>query len=434
MEKILVKEIVAWTNGKLLRGSPLDEVSSLSIDSRTIKAGALFLAIKGDNYDGHCFVKNLEKLSALGAVVSKETEGLNTLKVVISVENTTQALKQIAAGYIAKLANVKIAGITGSNGKTTTKDILWNIISLSEKTHKPKGSFNNEIGLPLTILGVDASYKALILEYGTNHPGELVKLVGVAKPDAAAITNIGTAHIGFFKSRENILKEKWTLLENIKEGGLAVINLDDALLTGKMSSIKGKMLTFSVLRPADISAENVTELKEGGTAFTLSIGGKKEKVKLNLLGIHNVSNALCAAALSTAFAADIKNMDDAYNANPDSVKRGIYALLGFSAKKRVLVLGEMAELGEFAEKLHGEIGAVAAKNNIDALVVTGLTGAWYKAGAVKAGMKEGKVYLFPDNISAGLFLKKFLEEGDAVLIKGSRRAGMEKIVEMVRLK
>jgi len=249
-------------------------------------------------------------------------------------------------------------------------------------------------------------------------------------------------------------------LENIKEGGLAVINLDDALLTGKMSSIKGKMLTFSVLRPADISAENVTELKEGGTAFTLSIGGKKEKVKLNLLGIHNVSNALCAAALSTAFAADIKNiakgleefiavsahrlsaevvngikiLDDAYNANPDSVKRGIYALLGFSAKKRVLVLGEMAELGEFAEKLHGEIGAVAAKNNIDALVVTGLTGAWYKAGAVKAGMKEGKVYLFPDNISAGLFLKKFLEEGDAVLIKGSRRAGMEKIVEMVRLK
>ncbi|MFH1074076.1 MAG: UDP-N-acetylmuramoyl-tripeptide--D-alanyl-D-alanine ligase [Candidatus Firestonebacteria bacterium] len=460
MEKILIKEIVAWTKGKLLKGSPLDQVHSLSIDTRTLKPGALFLAIKGDNYDGHGFVQNLGKLSAFGALVSKKTEGLDALQAGIFVENTTQALKQIAAGYLSKFTGLKVAGITGSNGKTTTKDILWNILSLSVKTHKPKGSFNNEIGIPLTILGVDFSYKALILEYGMNHPGEIAKLVEMVKPDVAAITNVGTAHIGFFNSRENILKEKWALLENIKPGGIAVINLDDPLIAGKKSLLKEKMLTFSALAAADISAENVTEIKECGTVFTLNVGGKKEKVKLNLLGLHNVSNALCAAALSTAFAVDIKNiargleefisvsahrlsalvvngikiLDDAYNANPDSVRRGIKALLNFSAKKRVLVLGEMAELGEFAEKLHGEMGSEAAKNNINALVVTGRTGEWYKNGAIKAGMKKENIYLFADNISAGDFLKGFLEEGDAVLIKGSRRAGMEKIVEIVRSK
>ena len=460
MEKILVKEIVLWTKGKLLKGNPSEEIHSLSIDSRTLKPGALFIAIKGDNYDGHGFIKNLGTLAALGAVVSRETEGLDGLKVAVLVENTTEALKQIANGYLAKLSGLKVAGITGSNGKTTTKDILWNILSLSMKTHKPKGSFNNEIGIPLTVLGTDDSYKALILEYGTNHPGEIGRLAAVAHPDAAALTNIGTAHIGFFKSRENILKEKWTLLENIKKGGTAVVNLDDALLAGNMGKLSGKVITFSAVKGADVCAENIVEQKEGGTVFTLSLGGKKEKVNLKLLGLHNVSNALCAAALASAFGSDIKNiakgleefiavsahrlsasvvkgikiLDDAYNANPDSVKRGIKALMNFSAKKRVLVLGEMAELGEFAETLHEEIGAEAAKNKVDALVVTGETGKWYKAGAVKAGMKEANVYLFADNITAGDFLKDFLKEDDAVLIKGSRRAGMEKIVEIVRSK
>jgi UDP-N-acetylmuramoyl-tripeptide--D-alanyl-D-alanine ligase len=458
MEKLLVKEIVAWTNGKLLRGDPREELTSVSIDTRTIKPGALFLAIKGDNYDGHGFVKNLKQLSALGAVVSKVMEGSETLKTAILVTDTTEALKQIAAGYLAKLTELKVAGITGSNGKTTTKDILWNILSLSRKTHKPKGSFNNEIGIPLTILGADASFKTLILEFGTNHPGEIQKLAAVAKPEVAAITNIGTAHIGFFETRENILKEKWTLLENIKAGGLAVINLDDALSAEKRSSLGVKTLTFSALKAADVAAENLRELKEGGTAFTLNVAGQKEEVRLNLLGLHNVSNSLCAAALAYGLAADIKSiakglqeftavsahrlsasvfngikiLDDAYNANPDSVKGGILALLGFSAKKRVLVLGEMAELGDFAEALHEETGAEAARNSLDALVLTGKTGEWYKRGAVKAGMKEEKVFLFPDNLSAGAFLRRFLEEGDAVLIKGSRRAGMEKIVEMVR--
>ena len=431
-------------------------VASISTDSRSLKKDDLFVAIKGEKFDGHSFVGSLPAAGALGAVVSAESSELKNLKLALLVKDTTEALKNIAAGYLKKLDKIKVAGISGSNGKTTTKDMLGSILSLSVKTHRPKGSFNNKIGLPLTILETDSTYGALILEYGTNHPGEIAELAGVARPDAAGITNIGVAHIGNFRTCENILEEKWTLIERLKAGGVAAVNADDKLLACKgMGLKKDRCLTFSRNGKADLWAEGITELKEGGTAFTLVYGGAKEKVRLGLLGLHNVSNALCAAAIAAGLNVDIKKIaaglsefkaaslhrlavkevrgikviDDAYNANPDSVKGAISALNGLQANRKIIVLGEMAELGEYSQELHESVGAEVAVGRLDVLVAVGRTGEWYKAGALIAGMKKETIHLFPDRETTAEFLKDSLKSGDAVLIKGSRSTGMEKLVE-----
>ncbi len=456
MEKILAGELAAWTGGKLLKGENNAAVVSLSTDSRALKAGDFFVAIKGERFDGHDFVEKLSSAGALGAVVSRESLEVKKLKIALLVSDTTEALKNIAAGYLRKLDRLKVAGISGSNGKTTSKDLLGSILSGSLKTHKPKGSFNNQIGLPLTILETDSSFGALILEYGTNHPGEIASLLKVARPDVAGITNIGMAHIGNFNTRENILKEKWGLLESVKTGGLVALNIDDELLAGKKAGLKNKnCLTFGKNDRADVRAEKIFELPEGGTVFTLVYNGAKEEVKFKLLGLHNISNALCAAALAAGFGLDIKKIaaglsgfkpvslhrlavkefegiriiDDAYNANPDSVKGAIKTLNSLEAKRKFIVLGEMAELGEYARELHEAVGAEAAAAEPDGFFAVGSTGAWYKSGAKRAGLPEDKVRLFSDNEAAKVFLKGCLKRGDVVLIKGSRRAGMEKLVE-----
>ena len=308
----------------------------------------------------------------------------------------------------------------------------------------------------MTILETDSSFGALILEYGTNHPGEIASLLKVARPDVAGITNIGMAHIGNFNTRENILKEKWGLLESVKTGGLVALNIDDELLAGKKAGLKNKnCLTFGKNDRADVRAEKIFELPEGGTVFTLVYNGAKEEVKFKLLGLHNISNALCAAALAAGFGLDIKKIaaglsgfkpvslhrlavkefegiriiDDAYNANPDSVKGAIKTLNSLEAKRKFIVLGEMAELGEYARELHEAVGAEAAAAEPDGFFAVGSTGAWYKSGAKRAGLPEDKVRLFSDNEAAKVFLKGCLKRGDVVLIKGSRRAGMEKLVE-----
>ena len=456
MEKILVKELAGWTGGKLLKGEASAPVTSISIDSRSLKAGALFVAIKGAKFDGHNFVEKLATAGALGAVVSRKTPGIEKLEITVLVSDTTEALKKIAAGYLKKLGKMKVAGISGSNGKTTTKDILAGILARSRKTHKARGSFNNNIGLPLTILETDSSFGALVLEYGTNHPGELAELVKVARPDAAGITNIGTAHIGNFKTRENILKEKWVLLENLKEHGVIALNADDELLAAKKDGLRNKKcLTFGTKGRADLRAENITELPAGGTVFKVAWDGAAEEVKFSLLGLHNVSNALCAAALAAGLGTGLKDIaagltefkpaslhrlavkevngikiiDDAYNANPESVKGALETLKVLRAARKFIVLGEMAELGEYSREFHELIGSEAAAVRPDGLVAVGRTGAWYRSGALKTGLEACKVHLFSDNETAGVFLKKSLKNGDLVLIKGSRTAGMEKLAE-----
>ena len=460
MEIVSFKELAGWSGGRLVKGNMCESIGSLSTDSRSLKAGDLFLAIKGEKFDGHDFLTQLPGKKVNGAIVSRVNADTAGLKNVLLVPDTVEALKKIAAGYLRKMSGLKVAGLTGSNGKTTTKDMLGSILSSGIKTHVPKGSFNNAIGLPLTILETDASYGVLVLEYGTNHPGEIADLVSVAKPDSAGITNIGTAHIGFFKTKENILKEKATLLKNLKKGGTAAVNLDDEYTASLLGSLKNRILTYSTKKNADLKAEDIKVINEkcGGTVFKMVYGGKSVDVKMNVLGPHNVNNALCAAAVAAglglkleALAAGlnsfkplsvhrlaieeikgIKLIDDAYNANPDSIKGAITTLKGLTAKRRLLVLGEMAELGEFSQEFHEGTGKEAAIAGFDQFLAVGSTAEWYKAGAKMAGMQKKKIRVFSTNNEAAEYLKNTLKKGDAVLIKGSRKAKMEEIVNIIK--
>lgn len=420
MERILISEILKCTNGTLLKGDEKESINSISTDSRSLKAGDFFVAIKGKNFDGHEFVNKAAEAGANGILISEKPADIRA-KTAVLVRDTGEALKNIAKYYLSKFKRIKVAGITGSNGKTTTKDITAECVSKKYKVLKAKGSFNNYIGMPLTIFEIDPSTQVAVLEYGTNTKGEIKSLTDIASPDISLITNIGRTHLEYFGTKEEILREKYSLIENTKINGTAILNADDDCLRTIINRIKDKrVVTFGIAAGADIKAADVQSLPEGGIGFILKAGNEEEQIKLPLIGMHNVYNALAGAAIARALNVGLRQIkealenfkissfhrlqkfvangitviDDAYNANPESVKEAINTLQKFGDNRKIAVLGDMAELGPNSPALHEEVGKKVYEAKINILLTLGEYGKGIMKGALEDGMAAHNVRHF----------------------------------------
>jgi UDP-N-acetylmuramoyl-tripeptide--D-alanyl-D-alanine ligase len=436
----------------------IDEITSVSTDSRTVKTGDCFFAISGDKFDGHNFLDQVFQKGAACAVVSKDIRTKFADKPVLKVADTIAALGQLAHYYRNDLKATVIA-ITGSVGKTTTRQIIYNCLSRHFPTIQSPKSFNNNIGLPLTILAAQPDTKIIIAEIGSNHPGEIANLAKIACPDIALITNIHPAHLDGFGSIEAIAAEKSSIADGLRNDGTLIINADQPLLLNppKADRLKKfkKLITFGTSKNADIQAYNI-ELLPTSSRFKI----EDTVIDLLLPGPGNCQNALAAWAVCsqfkiklTDFASSLKELsaapmrveilrigsitviNDCYNANPASMTNALQILsnLDCSGNRRlVFICGDMNELGKDTELLHAELGRQIARSNIGLLITIGPL-AQVAAQAAKQSAKSNiEVISYPDTVSACNSLQKFIKDTDIILVKGSRAVGLEAAVEKLK--
>ncbi len=442
VNQMTVAQITRAVSGRLLFGDENFAVDSISTDSRTVEKSTLYIPVKGERFDGHDFIGSVCEVAGCGYLCSNGA--LNSgAAFAIEVENTRKALLDLASFYRDKFS-VKLIGLTGSVGKTTTKEFLASVVSQKYNTLSTKGNFNNDIGVPYTLFGLNGNTEAAVIEMGMSNFGEIEVLSLCAKPDIAVITNIGTSHIEFLKSREGILRAKSEIFKGLKPGGKAVLNGDDPYLW----SLRDKLdidVTYVGFEnnECDFVAKNIV-CSEHGCEFECD--GKK--FRINLAGIHNIYNALIAIAVGGMLSLDYnqiatglesyhtdgirqniiavngyKVINDCYNASPQSVVAELGVLACVEAKRRIAVLGDMAELGEMAQKLHYDVGSEAAKK-ADVLVCAGEL-----SSHIIEGAGEMESYHFKTADEAAEFLKGFIRPGDAVLVKASRCMKFEKISE-----
>ena len=456
-------EVIEATKGDLLCGDIKHAFEGVSIDSRTISANELFIAIKGNVHDGHSFVSDVLSGGVRGFIISKNqtcnlvsTDWQDKGIVCVVVNDTTKALGDLAS-FNRRRTDVSVVAITGSNGKTTTKEMTASVVSMRYKTLSTKGNFNNEIGLPLTLLDLKSSHQWAVLELGMNRSGEIDRLGEICVPDIGVITNIGFAHLEGLGSIEGVMNAKGELLERIKPEGTAVLNADDSRVLYLSTKTSREVFYFGLSEDARIRALDVNETATG-ISFTLALPEERIPIELRVFGRFMVSNALAAASVGYIIGlssevikagleyfqpvkgriniVDVRGVhiiDDTYNANPNSMEAAIRTLSSLKGSSRgILVAGDMLELGEHAEAMHRKIGSLSARSNIAKLYVTGEF-----AEAVADGVgKEDKNSM---NIFIGSReeiledLKKSLLPEDWVLVKGSREMGMEKIVEGLKI-
>jgi len=434
------------------------EIKGVSIDSRTIREGELFVAIKGDRFDGHDFVPEVMKRGAWGALVERTAledrfAMLGGLKNILPVEDTLTALQEMAYGHRRKFA-IPVVGITGSNGKTTTKEMLAGILLQQGPVLKNEGNLNNHIGVPLTLLRLNTGHKAAVVEMGMSAVGEIDALARFVGPDIGVITNIGPAHLEFLKSMDLVAQAKGELFNHLKSDGTAVLNADDRYFDTLKKKFNGRFLSFGIDTMCDVRASDIRQEKDF-TDFTLSSGGSSVYVRLRAVGKHNIYNALAAAAaarsmglsldavkfgldgfMPAALRSEIRQVQgrtvfaDCYNANPASMEAALATLISLrSGKKAIAVLGDMLELGEVEVDAHRAIGATAARLSVDLLITVGPLAKQVGKGAIDAGMPMDRVFEAASQAEAAALLKQLSQPGDVVLIKGSRGMKMEKILE-----
>lgn len=462
---LTIEDILNCTNGKLVIGDKRKECESFSKDTRTIKQGDTYIGIKGEKFDGSLFWKDALDNGADVVIINQialkqeEIEKYNRQnKCIIEVEDTLIALSQMAS-YKREIYKdkIKVIGITGSVGKTSTKDMIANVISQKYKTLKTEGNNNNNIGLPLTILRLKDEEVAVI-EMGMNHLGEISFLTKIAKPDVAVITNVGTSHIGNLGSRENILKAKLEILDGM-ENKLLIINNDNDLLNKWNIDNKEKIEvhTFGINKKSEFQAENI-ELNENTSKFICHYKNEKINISVPVGGEHFILNALCATAVGkllglkdkqiingienfklTAKRMEINHLknnimiiNDSYNASYESMKASISNLKNRKANRRIAVLGDMFELGEFSEKLHREVGIEIYKNNIDQLFLIGEDAKYIAEEAVTQGYHKENILYFKDKELLLNKLKQNLQEGDIVLFKASNGMRLFEVVENLK--
>ncbi len=434
------------------------EIKGVSIDSRNIKEGELFIAIKGDRFDGHDFVPDAIKKGAWGALVERTAlelkyEHIGGLKNILPVEDTLVALQEMSQKHRKKYS-IPVVGITGSNGKTTTKEMVAGIMKQKGPVLKNEGNLNNHIGVPLTLLKIEARHRSAVVEMGMSAIGEIDLLARLAAPDVGVITNIGPAHLEFLGTMDGVAEAKAELLGNLAATGTAVLNADDPYFETLRKKCPGRVKSFGIENKADVTARDIEQGRDF-TDFTLTSDGAKVKVRLRALGRHNIYNALAAAAAATAagmpieavkyglddFApiamrSEVRIMNgrtvlaDCYNANPGSVKAALETLVSVRKnKKAVAVLGDMLELGELSAAEHRAIGAAAARLGVDVLITLGPMAKHILDGAHDGGMPKAKLFAAATHAEAAELATRNSENGDAVLIKGSRGMKMEKILE-----
>jgi UDP-N-acetylmuramoyl-tripeptide--D-alanyl-D-alanine ligase len=454
MLKLSISEIARATGGRIhLPSGEAGAVapSGFSIDTRTLAAGDLFFALQGEHTDGHRFVARAAAAGAAGAVVARPDGGLDSSFPQVVVESPLAALERLAS-YVRGMIGIPAVAITGSNGKTTTKEMVAAVLSSRLRVHKNPGNYNNQIGVPLTMLGLDVSDEVLVTELGSNHAGEIRELARLVRPEVGVVTNAGCAHIGLFGSLENVVREKTDLLRVLPPSGRGVVNADSPAVLQKAREIGIDIVTFGIDSECDFRASDVEAAgRSGGAAFTVA----GCRVSLRAPGIHNVYNALAAVATGSVFgigpaeAADalegfepvrvaiseeggVTVIDDTYNANPDSVRAALAVLGSVPARRRVFVMGEMLELGDFSADLHREVGASLPAAGVDFFL--GVGGAVREAveAARRAGMSGDRAAFFDDSEKACAFLSSFMRRGDAILIKGSRATGMDGVSRHIR--
>lgn len=455
-----VNEILEATGGELLCGGHTHRFEKVSIDSRNISAGDLFVAIAGEVHDGHRFIEDVIKAGVNGLVVAKEKKAKLPVAewrardiACVAVDDTTRALGDLAAFHRSR-TGVSLIAITGSNGKTTTRQMTASVVARKFSTLSTIGNYNNQIGVPLTLLRLTPEHEWAVVELGTNSPGEIARLARICSPDIGVITNIGPAHLEGLGSLDGVMHEKSQLIDHLKSRGRAVLNADDRRVYKIAGRTKKDVLFFGLSKNAAIRATALQE-KVTGISFSLDLPGESLSVDLKVSGQFMVTNALAAAAVGYLLKlsiAEIKSgletfepvwgrmnifqtangihiIDDTYNANPDSMQAAISTLTALRANSRsVFVAGDMLELGRRSEALHRQVGAWVAVANIDRVLITGEFANAVISGAVDAGMRRNHIFTGSRNELLEE-LQGFLQPGDWVLIKGSRGARMDTIVE-----
>ncbi len=450
MVHITPKDIAKITGGRLVSGKEGVPVTGFSIDSRTISPGDIFIAVKGRHFDGHDFIGEALRKGASGLLLRKDPGKSIRGKAshVISVDDTREAMGAIAS-WIRKRVDIPVVCITGTNGKTTVKDLLSHALASRYKVLSSRRSYNNIIGLSLTLFDLDPSHEVAVLELGTNHPGEIPKLAGIAGPNIAVITNIGDGHLEAFEDRKGVFVEKISLLEFLPEEGMVFLNKDDSLLS--RSSVRGVTRKFyGISRGSDFLISHISR-KENGYEFSLN----GERYFTPLEGEHNVHNAAVSAAVAGYFGMspeeirvsfktvsppamrvekvkveEITFINDSYNANPDSFERALDVLESVSGScVKGVVAGDMMELGGRSDEFHRMIGRSIRERGIDFLITLG-DRAWHMAeGALDSGMVASKVMRAHTHEDAAEIVRKMAGPGTVVLLKGSREARMEEVLK-----
>ncbi|MFH1075837.1 MAG: UDP-N-acetylmuramoyl-tripeptide--D-alanyl-D-alanine ligase [Pseudomonadota bacterium] len=453
-----VADILSASGGKLLCGSPAIHINGISIDSRTMVRDACFIAIKGDRYDGHDFIPGALNAGAL-AIIASDIPNQEVIKrenaiAYIKVADTKKALGQLALWRRDK-AGIPVVAITGTNGKTTTKNMTQAVLNQYLSALATAGNQNNQIGVPLTLLRLEGFHKVAILEFGTNTPGEIKELSNIARPNVGVITNIGRGHLERLSTIDGIMKEKGDLFASLPQDGVAIVNMDDPRTRTLGASHHGQTITCGIEnKSAHVTAKDIRSNGEGHF-FMLSTPAGKIEVRLSLPGRFNISNALSAASVGHYFNVPLEMIrdgleqirpaalrmqlirlntgimviNDTYNANPESMLSALETLFFLKGKgDGVAALGDMLELGDHANKAHYEIGETTVRYSLTHLFTVGRLADYIAQGAMNGGMQR-------ERITSGMheevleLLKSSLKTGDWVLVKGSRGMAMERIVE-----
>lgn len=456
MKEFLIADLIRATGATPDASDFASDISSftrVSIDSRTTEAGDCFFAIDGENFDGHDYVRSAFARGAICAVVSKKFHYAEPAgEYLLRVDDTVKALGDLAREY-RRQAGYKVVVITGSAGKTTTRHICHHVLSRRFKVHQSPKSFNNNIGVPLTLLGAPSGTEIVVAELGSNNPGEIGYLTRIAEPDIAVVTNVHPAHLEGFGDLQTIVKEKSSIAEGLKPDGILIVNADFEKL---LEACRGRDVTLMTFGGSDSADRRVSDVSLEGSASRFALEGAR--VSLPLAGPGNVENALAAWAVCSQLGITIGEfaeavgdlppvsmrtellqigtltvLSDCYNANPASMKNALEILTGLDPTRRrrlVFVCGDMAELGRQSERLHADLGEVVARTRVELLVAVGELA---KIAAESAGARSTmNIKCFGDTVSACNNLGNLIKDTDIILVKGSRRAGLERIVERLK--
>lgn len=464
MESILTVKQIAKACGGEVCGCDLDKtVSDVVTDSRKTVADSVFVALRGERFDGHNFVKQVLANGAVCCVVDRNFENTDGFPV-IAVDDTLRALQAIAA-YYRRQFGIPAVAVTGSVGKTSTKDMLAAVLSRHYHTLKTDGNFNNEIGLPLTALRLSNEDEIAVFEMGMSAFDEISRLSKIAAPETAVITNIGYSHIEHLKSQENILKAKLEILDGLSSDGTVILNGDDKFLRGIEGTLPFETLYYGIENSGcDITAFNIKKYSDS-TEFDFKVDGEVYHAQIGVAGVYHIYNALAAILTGIKYnipineiiagIADFKPcgmrqsiektnkyvlIKDCYNASPTSMKSGLEVLSvtqprdGGKPYRRVAVLGDMLELGDYAEEAHTNVGELACDYNVDCLIAVGKNAEYIAKGAINKGFSSSEIYYFYDNNTAKAHLDEILKPNDIILLKGSRGMRLEEIAEYIEEK
>jgi UDP-N-acetylmuramoyl-tripeptide--D-alanyl-D-alanine ligase len=449
--------VVAACNGELLKGSPTGKIVRVNTDSRQTQTGDLFIALSGERFDGHEYLEEVAKKGAAAVVIEKGRAPTALPDcVVIQVANTRQAYGQLGAAY-RKEFSLPVIAVGGSNGKTSTKELIAAVLRQKLNPLWSEASFNNDIGVPATLLRLEQSHQAAVLEVGTNHPGELAALVKLVQPQFGVITNIGREHLEFFGDLDGVAREEGALAEALPADGKLFLNGDDERSDALVQRTKATVVRVGSNDNCDWRVSNV-KMDKNGSAFTVEAPTKEfsGSYRIGLLGRHQVGNALFAIALGAELGlsrteikqglatcepakmrlqlydvAGVRVLDDAYNANADSMVAALQVLQELPCKgRRVAVLGDMAELGAHSESAHAEVGRRAVELGVEQLIAVGKMAGTMAQAARDAGLS--RVIELVDADAAAAAIKSFLKPGDTVLLKASRSSRLERIAQALK--